>query len=86
VIIGVNRAVAHGGHEYHVQIEDLGLEAGALEARVYEKGTVLWRRKVAYQDVLARGLGKSELEEALRLLMEKTLQTVEAAIVRGKLD
>lgn len=85
MIIGVNRAVAHAGRELHVQIEDLGLEAGAFEARVYDRGTVLWRRRVAYQELLERGLAKAEFEDELRVLMEKTLLTVEAAILKGKL-
>lgn len=85
MIIGVNRAVVHAGRELHVQIEDLGLEAGAFEARVYDRGTVLWRRRVPYQELLERGLAKAEFEDELRVLMEKTLLTVEAAILKGKL-
>lgn len=85
MIIGVNRAVEHAGRELHVQIEDLGLEAGAFEARVYDRGTVLWRRRVPYQELLERGLAKAEFEDELRVLMEKTLLTVEAAILKGKL-
>ncbi len=85
MIIGVNRAVAHDGHDYHVQIEDLGATAPALEARVYLGGSVLWRRRVPYEELQARGLPKIEFEEALRALMEKTMQTVTAAILKGKL-
>ncbi len=85
MIIGVNRAVEHDGRQLHVQIEDLGVEAGAFEARVYDRGTVLWRRRVAYQELLDRGLAKPEFEDELRVLMEKTLHTVEAAILKGKL-
>jgi hypothetical protein len=85
VIIGVNRAVEHDGRQLHVQIEDLGVEAGAFEARVYDRGTVLWRRRVPYEELLARSLPKHEFEDELRVLMEKTLLTVEAAILKGKL-
>ncbi len=85
MIIGVNRAFEHGGRQLHVQIEDLGLEAAAFEARVYDRGTVLWRRRVPYQELLDRGLPKPEFEDELRVLMEKTLHTVEAAILKGKL-
>lgn len=85
MIIGVNRAVEHDGRQLHVQIEDLGVEAGAFEARVYDRGTVLWRRRVPYQELLDRALAKPEFEEELRVLMEKTLLTVEAAILKGKL-
>ncbi len=85
MIIGVNRAFEHAGRQLHVQIEDLGPEAGAFEARVYERGTVLWRRRVPYQELLERGLAKPEFEDELRALMDKTLHTVEAAILKGKL-
>ena len=85
MIIGVNRVFQHEGHEYHVQCEDLGVEQAAFEVRVYDKGTVLWRRRVGYADLLARGLPKTEQDEALNGLMEKTIHTVQAAIARGKL-
>jgi hypothetical protein len=85
VIIGLNRIYPHGGHEYHIQAEDLGVEQAAFEVRVYEQGTVLWRKRVTYTDVLEQRLAKPEQEEALRSLMEKTVHTVEAAISKGKL-
>jgi hypothetical protein len=80
----VNRVLEHG-KQYHVQAEDLGAEQAAFEARVYLHGAVLWRRKVPYADVLQKGLPKAEQEEAILALMEKTLHTVQAAIVKGKL-
>jgi hypothetical protein len=85
VLVGLNRVVAHAGRELHVQVEDLGVEQAALEARVYENGGVVWRKRVSYQDVLARNLPKLEQEEELLALMEKTLHTVQAAIAKGKL-
>jgi hypothetical protein len=85
VIVGVNRVLEHEGREYHVQAEDEGLEHASFEVRVYEKGTVLWRKRVPYADIVARGLPKLELEEALRAAMEKTIHTVQAAIAKGKL-
>jgi len=85
VIIGVNRVFQHEGHEYHIQVEDLGTEQASFEARVYDRGTVLWRRRVSYADLVAKGLPKTEQDEALNGLMEKTIHTVQAAIARGKL-
>jgi hypothetical protein len=85
MIIGLNRIYPHAGHEYHIQAEDLGVEQAAFEVRVYEQGTVLWRKRVVYADVLEQKLPKTEQEEALRSLMEKTVHTVEAAISKGKL-
>jgi len=85
VIVGVNRVFPHAGKDYHIQVEDLGEAEGSFEVRVYDQGTVLWRKKVAYPEVLARALPKLEQEEELRAIMEKTLHTVQAAIAKGKL-
>jgi hypothetical protein len=85
MIVGANRVFEHEGKAYHIQIEDLGLEQGAMEARVYDGGTVLWRRRIPYADILAKGLDKLAQEEELRVLMDKTLHVVEAAIAKGKL-
>ena len=86
MIIGVNRAFEHAGKVFHIQAEDLGLEGGAgFEVRVYDGGTVLWRKRVGYAEVVARGLPKLEFEEELRSLMEKTIHTVQAAIAKGRI-
>jgi hypothetical protein len=85
MIIGVNRVYAHEGREYHLQAEDLGLEQACFEVRVYDQGTVLWRKRIAYAEIVARALPRLEQDEALRSLMEKTLHTVQAAIAKGKL-
>ena len=85
MIVGVNRVYEHDGREFHLQAEDLGLEQGCFEVRVYDGGTVLWHKKVPYAEVLALKLPKLEQEESLRALMEKTLHTVQAAIAKGKL-
>jgi hypothetical protein len=85
VIVGANRAFTHEGREYHIQAEDLGEEAGCFEVRVYEHGAVLWNKRVPYADVLDRGLPRPAQEDTLREMMQKTLHTVQAAIVKGKL-
>jgi hypothetical protein len=85
VIVGVNRVFEHEGRSYHLQAEDLGVEQAAFEARVYDGGTILWKKRVAYAELLAQQLPKLEQDDALRALMEKTLHTVQAAIAKGKL-
>ncbi len=85
MIVGANRVYEHEGKQYHLQAEDLGVAAACFEVRVYEGGSVLWRKRLPYADVLAQNLPKLEQEEALRALMEKTLHTVQAAIAKGKL-
>lgn len=85
MITGVNRVFEHEGRQYHIQTEDLGEKIALFEIRVYVGGTVLWRKRVSYDELARQSLGRQGQEEALRALMEKTLQTVCAAIAKGKL-
>ena len=85
MIVGVNRVFEHSGKEYHLQAEDLGLDDAAFEVRVFDGGTILFKKKVPYGEVLAQNLPKLEQDDALRALMEKTVHTVQAAIAKGKL-
>ena len=85
MIGGVNRVYEHGGREYHIQAEDLGVGQAVFEVRVYDGGAVLWRKRLPYAELLEKKLPKAEQEEELRALMEKAMQTVQAAIAKGKL-
>ena len=85
MIGGVNRVYEHGGREYHIQTEDLGVEQGLFEIRVYDGGAVLWHKRIPYGDILERKLPKAEQDDELRALMDKTMHTVQAAIAKGKL-
>ena len=85
MIGGVNRVYEHAGREYHIQAEDLGVEQAIFEVRVYDGGAVLWRKRLPYAEILAKKLPKTEQDDELRALMDKTLHTVQAAIAKGKL-
>jgi len=85
MIIGVNRVYEHAGKEYHLQAEDLGTERASFTVRVYEGGTVLWQKKVSYQEIVGQQLPKADQDESVRSMMERTLYTVQAAIAKGKL-
>lgn len=85
MIVGVNRVFPHEGTEYHLQAEDLGSDQGSFEVRVYDGGTVLFQKRISYGGIIEQKLGKLEFEEAVRAQMEKTLQTLQAAIAKGKL-
>ena len=86
MIVGVNRVYEHEGKQYHIQAEDLGIDQACFEVRVYDQGTVLWRKQVPYRAVLARALPKIDQDDELRSMMEKTIHTVQAAIAKGKLS
>ena len=85
MIVGVNRVYEHEGKPYHIQAEDLGVEVACFEVRVFDQGTVLWKKQVPYRAVLARALPKIDQDDEVRSLMEKTIHTVQAAIAKGKL-
>jgi hypothetical protein len=85
MLSGVNRVYPHDGKNYHLQAEDLGVEQACFEVRVYDGGTVLWRKRISYAEVVAQKLPRSDQDDALRSLIEKTLHTVQAAIAKGKL-
>ena len=85
MIGGVNRVYEHEGREYHIQAEDLGVEQAVFEVRVYDGGAVRWRKRLPYAELLAKKRPKAEQDEELRALMEKAIQTVQAAIAKGKL-
>jgi hypothetical protein len=61
------------------------VEQACFEVRVYDGGTVLWRKRIPYAEVLQKALSKREQEEELLSMMEKALHTVQAAIAKGKL-
>jgi hypothetical protein len=85
VIIGLNRIFDHSGKQYHLQVEDLGVDQAHFEVRVYEGGTVLLNKRVSYKELLDQKLPREDQETKLHALMEKSLVTVEAAISRGRL-
>jgi hypothetical protein len=85
MLSGINRIYPHDGKDYHLQAEDLGVEQACFEVRVYDGGTVLWRKRISYAEVVAQKLPRLDQDEALRSLIEKTLHTVQAAIAKGKL-
>ncbi len=86
MITGSNKIFVHEGREFHLQAEDLGAAAKVFEMRVYDRGTVLWQKRVSYEEIIAQELPKLEFEQALRAKMEKTMLTVEAAIAKGKIS
>lgn len=85
MLTGINRIVEHESRQLHVQCEDLGSGEASYEVRVYDGGTVLWLKRFSYKDLADQNLPRPEHEKGLRVLMEKTLQVVQAAIAKGKI-
>ncbi|MFP3939237.1 MAG: hypothetical protein ACLF0P_02925 [Thermoanaerobaculia bacterium] len=85
VLPGINRVFEHEGSRYLIECEDRGTGEAAFELRVIRGGSQLWSRRVEYGDLVAKELGEGELEHELTGRVEKAIQTVQAAIARGKL-
>ncbi len=85
VIVGVNRVFAHGGKDYHIQAEDLGVEQAASRCASTTRAPCSGASGCPTPTSWRQGLRQLEQDEALRALMEKTLHTVQAAIAKGKL-
>ena len=81
MVTGSNRVFEHDGREFHIQVEDLAT-GDTVEVRVYDKGAVLFVKRVPYAEAIADAESR---DDAIRTFMEKTIQTVSAAIVKGKI-
>ena len=81
MVTGSNRVFEHEGREFHIQVEDLG-KGDTLEVRVYDKGAVLFVKRLPYAEAIA---GAPSRDDAIRTFMEKTIQTISAAIAKGKI-
>jgi hypothetical protein len=81
MVTGSNRVFEHAGREFHIQVEDL-TSGDTVEVRVYDKGAVLFVKRLSYAEAIA---GAPSREDAIRTFMEKTIQTISAAIVKGKI-
>ena len=81
MLTGANRVFEHAGREFHIQVEDL-TSGDTVEVRVYDKGAVLFVKRLPYAEAIA---GAPSREDAIRTFMEKTIQTISAAIAKGKI-
>ena len=85
MLAAINTVLKHDGHEYHVNCEDLGDAEGCIVIRILDKGGILWEKRFPHPEAVTAAEGKREAEQALRSQMAKTVQTVEAAIAKGRL-
>jgi hypothetical protein len=81
MVTGANRVFEHAGRQFHIQVEDL-TSGDTVEVRVYDKGAVLFVKRLPYAEAIA---GAPSREDAIRTFMEKTIQTISAAIAKGKI-
>jgi hypothetical protein len=85
MIAGINRAFQHQDKSYQLQCEDLGCTEACFEIRICDGGSILWQKRFSYRDLLTQDTPDRARNVAIRAQMEKKVQTVEAAIAKGKL-
>jgi hypothetical protein len=82
VITGFNTDVEHEGVTYHVQTEDKGVETPLILSLVYDRGTILASKRVAYDDLLAENFD----EKILATRLQKQHKTICAAVRAGRIE
>jgi hypothetical protein len=80
---GFNTDLTVQGKQYHVQTEDWGTENPYFVSRVYAGGAVLKSVKIAYQDILPRGLDSGT--KAIRIALELQHKKILDLLVSGQL-
>lgn len=84
MITGINTHFENNGKSYHIQIEDIGMPAEELDIKVYLLGTVVFHKRISYKEKI-ENTDKSNMNHIVEEELKKTLITIKAAIMRGKI-
>jgi len=79
---GINSEIAHRGEVFHVQTQDMGLDAHYVESLIYKSGKLLSTRKAFYTAYL----GMPDLAEKIQKLIESQHNEILKGIADGKFD
>ncbi len=82
MISGFNTDIEFDGIVYHVQTEDKGLSARMIMSLVYNGGTILASKRVAYDDLLTGAYSEKELAEHI----SRQHKLICAAVRAGRID
>jgi len=82
VISGFNTDVKSEGVVYHVQTEDKGRKSRLIVSLVYDRGTILASKRVAYDDLMNGGFDENALAEK----MQRQHKLICAAVKAGKIE
>ncbi len=85
MIPGINQSFQLDGHDYIIQGEDQGEAQACFDVRVMEQGSIVWQKRLSYQDLLDQELPQPEMQKKLRAQVERTLEMVKVGLERGKL-
>jgi len=80
MLVGYNTNISYKGTVYHVQTEDSGLKNPHIITLLYNKGTILSRKKVSYANIAAA----PEYKEKVRELMKEQHKAMIKELIAGK--
>jgi hypothetical protein len=79
---GINSEITRKGQVFHVQTQDMGLDAHYVESLIYKSGKLLSTRKASYTAYL----GLPDLAEKIRKLIDDQHNEILKGIADGKFD
>jgi hypothetical protein len=80
MLVGYNTNISYKGTVYHVQTEDSGLKNPHIITLLYNKGTILSRKKVSYANIAAA----PEYKEKVSELMKEQHKAMIKELIAGK--
>jgi len=80
MLVGYNTNISYQGTVYHVQTEDSGVRNPHIITLLYDKGTILARKKTSYADIAET----PDYEEKVRELMKEQHKVMIKELIHGK--
>jgi hypothetical protein len=80
MLVGYNTNISYKGTVYHVQTEDSGLKNPHIITLLYNKGTILSRKKVSYANIASAPDYKEKVQE----LMKEQHKAMMKELIAGK--
>ena len=80
----INIMYEHEGRKYDLQAEDMGVDAGSMDLRIYHDGVIVFQRSVSYRGQVSDGASSEEHDRSVRALMIRHIETLKKGIVSGK--
>jgi len=80
MLVGYNTNISYKGTVYHVQTEDSGTRNPHIITLLYDKGTILARKKTSYADIA----DAPDYEEKVRELMKEQHKAMIRELIHGR--
>jgi hypothetical protein len=80
MLVGYNTNISYKGTVYHVQTEDSGLRNPHIITLLYNKGTILARKKIGYASIASA----PDMREKVREMMKDQHKSMMKELIAGK--